>query len=119
MCRLTTSNAVQLVASTSLAVFGHHPSTLGNLLVRLALSPDTTSTSTAVRHALLAYSSLHLHHVNTQAFELKTSAIRALTTPSRGPVGRAEAIQRIAAGMLLLSFEVGDPYSTHDGVDTC
>ncbi|TDZ17623.1 hypothetical protein Cob_v009635 [Colletotrichum orbiculare MAFF 240422] len=92
-------------ASKSLTILGHAPVALGNVLVRLALA-STTSSATAVLKALLAFSALHRYGVVTQAVELKISAIKALSSASATHGGNIEAMQHVAAGMLLSSFEI-------------
>ncbi|KAF2819389.1 hypothetical protein CC86DRAFT_431983 [Ophiobolus disseminans] len=93
-------------SSASLATFGHDATTLGNILVRIALEEKTTSTA-AVLQALLALSSLHRYGLQPQAVELKIAALRSLAEESAAPsLGAKETIQHTAAGMLLCSFEV-------------
>lgn len=96
---------VKNVASRSLTTFGYAPTELGDALIRIALSGHTTS-ATAVFNAIIAFSAIHRNDVNVQAGELKIAAIKALTAASGGEIGTTEAIQHIAAGMLLLSYEV-------------
>lgn len=67
---------------------------------------DSSPSSTAVRQAVLGLSSLHRYGVQTQAFEFKISAIKSLKAASFTNIGAAEALQHIAAGMLLCSFEI-------------
>jgi hypothetical protein len=67
---------------------------------------DSSPSSTAVRQALLGLSSLHRYGVQAQAFEFKISAINSLKAASFTSIGAAEALQHIAAGMLLCSFEI-------------
>ncbi|KAI4867611.1 hypothetical protein F4820DRAFT_467503 [Hypoxylon rubiginosum] len=95
----------QFTASQSLTTFGHDPTKVGNILLRVALTSDTPS-AIAVLKSLLALSSLHRYGVQTQAVELKISALKALAAASEGNLGTKEAIQHIAAGMLLCSFEI-------------
>lgn len=78
---------------------------MGEVLARLALAEDTPS-AVAVLYSLLALSSLHRYGVQTQAAELKILALRALAAASKGDINSKEAIQHVAAGMLLCSFEV-------------
>ena len=73
--------------------------------MRMALTGDTPSTA-AVRNSLLALSSLHRYGVQEQAFKFKISSLRALATTSMSDLTDVEAIQHVAAGMLLCSFEV-------------
>ncbi|KAI0844099.1 fungal-specific transcription factor domain-containing protein [Daldinia vernicosa] len=95
----------QYTASRSLAIFGHDPIDLGNLLIRIALASDTTS-ALAVLQSLLALSSLHRHDVHSQAVELKISALKSLSAAAGNQLGTTEAVQHVAAGMLLCSFEI-------------
>ncbi|KAI5854500.1 hypothetical protein GGS23DRAFT_590628 [Durotheca rogersii] len=95
----------QYAASHSLATFGYDPHSLGNVLTRIALASNTPS-ATAVLHSLLALASLHRHGVQAQAVELKISALKALSSVSADQIGTMEAIQHVAAGMLLCSFEI-------------
>lgn len=81
---------------------------LGNVLLRIALTSDTTS-STALLQSLLALSSLHRHDVHLQAAELKIAALKSLGAVMGSDIGTKEAIQHVAAGMLLCSFEVKTP----------
>lgn len=87
-------------------MFGHDPAGLGSVLVRLALASDTAP-ATALLKSLLAFSALHRHGVNSQAIELKISALKYLGAASNPNISTAEAMQHIATGMLLCSFEVG------------
>ncbi|KAK6957465.1 hypothetical protein Daesc_000251 [Daldinia eschscholtzii] len=96
---------VQYTASQSLAVFGHDPVDLGNLLIRISLASETTSAVAALQ-SLLALSSLHRHDVHSQAVELKISALKSLAAAAGSHFGTTEAAQHVAAGMLLCSFEV-------------
>ncbi|XXH02444.1 hypothetical protein Hte_008819 [Hypoxylon texense] len=95
----------QFTASQSLTTFGHDPTKVGNILLRVALTSETPS-AIAVLKSLLALSSLHRYGVQTQAIELKISALKALATASESSLGTKEAIQHVAAGMLLCSFEI-------------
>ncbi|KAK1760131.1 fungal-specific transcription factor domain-containing protein [Echria macrotheca] len=100
----------QLAASRSLAILGHDPAELGDALIRTALADGgrNTPSAKAVLLALLAFSSLHRQGVHGQAFELKIAALRALgVVGSAGrPIGMVEAVQHVAAGMLMCSFEI-------------
>ncbi|KAL4770352.1 fungal-specific transcription factor domain-containing protein [Aspergillus nidulans var. acristatus] len=99
------SALVEHTASRALAVLGHDPISISNILIPLALV-DSSPSSTAVRQALLGLSSLHRDGVQAQAFEFKISAIKSLKAASHTNIGAAEALQHIAAGMLLCSFEI-------------
>ncbi|KAI0111430.1 fungal-specific transcription factor domain-containing protein [Daldinia grandis] len=95
----------QSTASQSLAIFGHDPIDLGNLLIRISLANDTTS-ALAVLQSLLALSSLHRHDVHSQAVEFKISALKSLSDAAGNQFTTTEAVQHVAAGMLLCSFEI-------------
>ncbi|KAJ5570289.1 uncharacterized protein N7459_009719 [Penicillium hispanicum] len=75
-------------ASASLTTFGHDPKGVGAVVIRMALVNDSPSAKA------------------TQAAELKISAINALIAASKSDIGPIEAIQHVAAGMLLCSFEI-------------
>ncbi|KAL4815438.1 fungal-specific transcription factor domain-containing protein [Aspergillus spinulosporus] len=96
---------VEHTASRALAVLGHDPMRISSILIPMALV-DSSPSSTAVRQALLGLSSLHRYGVQAQAFEFKISAIKSLKAASYANIGAAEALQHIAAGMLLCSFEI-------------
>ncbi|KAI1771736.1 fungal-specific transcription factor domain-containing protein [Hypoxylon cercidicola] len=96
----------QSTASQSLAIFPHDPANLGSVLVRIALTNSDTNSANAVQRALLALASIHRHNVYSQAVELKISALKALAAASKDDIGTEEAIQHVAAGMLLCSFEI-------------
>ncbi|KAL2194434.1 fungal-specific transcription factor domain-containing protein [Corynascus similis CBS 632.67] len=91
-------------ASKSLAIFGRDPTELGNVLMRIALVKNTAS-ATALFRSILAFSSLHRHGIHSRAIELKISAIKALAAASGSSLDAVEAMQHVAAGMLLSSFE--------------
>ncbi|AEO64645.1 uncharacterized protein THITE_2086135 [Thermothielavioides terrestris NRRL 8126] len=97
----------QHAASRSLATFGYGPTDLGNTLIRIALNGgNSTPSATAVLQGILAFSALHRHDVYSQAIELKISAIETLSTASDSNISTAEAMQHVATGMLLCSFEI-------------
>ncbi|KAL2133151.1 hypothetical protein VTI74DRAFT_2812 [Chaetomium olivicolor] len=73
--------------------------------MRIALAKNTAS-ATALFRGILALSSLHRHGVHSQAIRLKISAIKALAAASGNPMDAIEAMQHVAAGMLLCSFEI-------------
>lgn len=101
----STRFAVRHAASKSLAIFGRDPTELGNVLMRIALVKNTAS-ATALFRSILAFSSLHRHGIHSRAIELKISAIKALAAASGSSLDAVEAMQHVAAGMLLSSFEV-------------
>ncbi|PLB49745.1 hypothetical protein P170DRAFT_456280 [Aspergillus steynii IBT 23096] len=95
----------QCTASRSLTTFGHDPTSVGNLLIRMCLTSNTPS-ATAVLHSMLALSSLHLYGLQDQAGQLKLSALKALAAASWIDIGPMAAAQHVATGMLLCSFEI-------------
>ncbi|PYH88132.1 hypothetical protein BO71DRAFT_392147 [Aspergillus ellipticus CBS 707.79] len=95
----------QTTASQCLTTFGHDPTDIGNLLMRIALVNDSSSAA-AVLRSILALSSLHRDGLHPQAADHKISALRALVTASNSSISTMEAAQHVAAGMLLLSFEI-------------
>ena len=101
------TDAVQHTASRALAILGHDPTALGNVLIRLALASNTSSAK-AVRECLLAFSALHRHSLHAQAMESKIVGLSLLkcNIESGSDIDTLAVIQHVAAGMLLLSFEV-------------
>ncbi|KAL2854589.1 hypothetical protein BJX68DRAFT_30323 [Aspergillus pseudodeflectus] len=67
---------------------------------------NNSPSSTAVLRGLLALASIHRYGLQPQGFELKISAIKALGEASHSAIGPAEALQHVAAGILLCSFEI-------------
>jgi len=96
---------VQCIASRSLTTFSHDPEDVGNILLRVAVSDDSTSGQAALQ-ALLAFSSLHRYGLQSHAAELKISALTTLVAASKNDIGAKEVIQHIATGMLMCSIEV-------------
>jgi hypothetical protein len=88
-----------------LTTFGQDPGELGNVIIRIAVGSNSPSSSALLR-SLLALSSLHRYGVQSQALELKISSLKALAAASHADLGTKEAIQHVATGMLLCSFEV-------------
>jgi hypothetical protein len=79
---------------------------MGNMLMRIAFTNSTPS-ALAVLRSLLALSSLHRYGVQEQALEFKLASLKALAESAAAEVsGTREVIQHVAAGMMLLSFEV-------------
>ncbi|RYP12905.1 hypothetical protein DL765_007121 [Monosporascus sp. GIB2] len=72
---------VSRVASASLAPFGHDATSLGNILVRIALERETASAA-AVLQALLAFSSPPRYGSHSQAAELKLAALSSFAEGS-------------------------------------
>ncbi|RAQ61433.1 hypothetical protein COH20_003699 [Aspergillus flavus] len=99
------TSSVESTASKALATLAHDSPSLGRTILRMALTNDSAS-SAAVREALLAFASVHRHGLQSQGIEFKVSAIRALGKASHTNIGVAEALQHVAACMLLCAFEI-------------
>ncbi|KAL2862299.1 Zn(II)2Cys6 transcription factor [Aspergillus lucknowensis] len=100
-------------ASRSLTILGYDPRLVGEIIIRMALANDSPS-STAVRRSLLGLASLHRHGLQSYAIEFKVSAITALNAATRTNISSAEALQHVAAGMLLCSFEIHEASCTSE-----
>ena len=74
----------------------------------MALS-DSSLTAKAVMQSVLAVSSLHRFGPGSQAINLKESALRTLAESLASGIDTKVALQHIAAGMLLCTFEVTTP----------
>ncbi|PWY68969.1 hypothetical protein BO94DRAFT_299621 [Aspergillus sclerotioniger CBS 115572] len=94
----------QCTASRCMTTFGHDPTDLGNLLLRMALGDSPSAV--AVLRGILALSSLHRDGLQSQAGRLKISALRALVAAPKADISTTEAAQHVAAGMLLCSFDI-------------
>lgn len=95
--------AVKSSVSASLTTFAGKP--VGDLIMRIALSGSTPSV-VAVQRAMLALSYVFHYGAGIQAEQLKISALRALITSSGMSLSSKNAVQHVAAGMLLCVFEV-------------
>jgi hypothetical protein len=87
------------------ATFGRHATDIRNILLRMSLS-DGSLTTKAVMQSMLAVSSLHRFEPRPQAINLKLFALRTLAESLVAGIDTREALQHIAAGMLLCTFEV-------------
>ncbi|KAK7961616.1 uncharacterized protein PG986_002441 [Apiospora aurea] len=94
------------VASRSLSTFGQDAVQLGHILLRIAHAGDGTSFGSAVQQSLLAFSSAHRHGAHSRGSEHKIAALKAMADISGCEIGTAEAVQHVAAGMLLCSYEM-------------
>ncbi|KAH7175023.1 fungal-specific transcription factor domain-containing protein [Fusarium flagelliforme] len=95
-----------LVGFTSVGTFSVDPTSMRNLLMRMALS-NNTPTSRAILYAMLAVSSLHRDGIQSQAVRYKIASISALAASTRDMSwGRSEAAAQVAASMLLSSSEI-------------
>ncbi|KAH8900823.1 hypothetical protein GQ53DRAFT_131017 [Thozetella sp. PMI_491] len=81
-----------------------HRRFVGNIS-RLALT-DFSDSSRAVLQALLAIASLHRYGLCAETIKLQSAALRLLKDSAQLGLSDSEAIQHIAAGMLLCSFEI-------------
>ncbi|OJD13649.1 hypothetical protein AJ78_05906 [Emergomyces pasteurianus Ep9510] len=102
---MTNGGVVRTTASRALSTLSGDSVKLGNILIRMALASASPS-ATAVWQAMLGLSSLHRYGLQGQAIEFKIAAIKALAAASNSHIGAVEAIQHVAAGMLLCSFEI-------------
>ncbi|CAM1505988.1 Fc.00g116250.m01.CDS01 [Cosmosporella sp. VM-42] len=101
------------IAASALSTFGHDQAELSELLIRMSFS-DNTSSSNAVLQAILALSSVHWEGHQNHAALLKIGALRALrVSSSNRDMGRKEAMQHVAAGMILCSLEIQKPTETY------
>ena len=71
----------------------------------MATSDGAPSTK-AVMQSLLAFSSMHRFESQSQTTKLKLAAVRSLYTSLGNGMDRQEALQHVAAGMLLSILEV-------------
>lgn len=91
----------------SLVTFGDTTLDIRNIIMSMAIA-QPKDIGSALLHALLAFSSLRRHGPCRQALQLKISALHSLSASvGKHPLVEAEALQHIAASMLLLSYEVG------------
>jgi hypothetical protein len=90
------------------ATFGRHATDIRNILLRMSLSDGSLATK-AVMQSMLAVSSLHRFGPRPQAINLKLSALRSLAESLMTGIDTKGALQHIAAGMLLCTFEVTPP----------
>lgn len=95
--------AVESRVSGSLTALGAEP--VGNFILRIALSGNSPSV-VAVQQAMLALSYLCRYGAGLQAERLKLSALRALITSAGTGMTSENAVQHVAAGMILCLFEV-------------
>lgn len=100
-------SAVVSTAHSLLAVFAPDPSDLTGLLVRLALSDNSTS-STAVLHAALALAALHKYGAQTDIYAFKDRALQTLlgSCSPDNAANKGMVAQHMAASMLLCHLEM-------------
>lgn len=95
--------AVESCVSGTLTTFGEEP--VGSFILRIALSGNSLSI-VAVQQAILALSYLFRYGAGLQAEKLKLSGLRALITSAGNGMSSEDAVQHVAAGMILCLFEV-------------
>ncbi|KAH8647958.1 fungal-specific transcription factor domain-containing protein [Xylariales sp. PMI_506] len=100
----------QLVDSASLATYGQDPQEFRKILLRMATSNGAPSTI-AVMKSLLAFSSMHRFGPHIETTKFKLAAIRSLSTSLSHSMEKYEAMQHIAAGMLLCLLEAQEDTS--------
>ena len=98
---------VETTLATSLRAAYHDRKGLRSALIRMALTDNSTA-STAVLHALFAFSAAasHRHNVRIQAEKHKFLAIQALRKSAFSGIDATMISQHMAANMLLCSSEV-------------
>jgi hypothetical protein len=92
------------VASAALLTFGEDYTALRNTIIRMAFSRPSTA-ATAVLRSILALSSLHRHGYQPQAVKYRGAALRAMRESVHEGIDGHEAVQHIAAGMMLGCYE--------------
>ncbi|KAF5624539.1 hypothetical protein F52700_9708 [Fusarium sp. NRRL 52700] len=97
------------LAHHSLVTFSTATASIRDALMRMAMVNNSASSS-ALLHAMLAYSSLHHHGLSEAALEFKVQALHLLSNSAEdGELSLANASQHVAASMLLGSFETLRP----------
>jgi len=104
--------AVIYTASSTLAIFDPDKEEFLSMLLRLALS-DNSTPSVAVLQSALALSSLHRHGLQVDAYRLKLRALRTLVSSAKECLENSTIIQHIAADMILCHFEVFCNFVVH------
>ncbi|KAF5605656.1 hypothetical protein FPCIR_348 [Fusarium pseudocircinatum] len=97
------------LAHLSLVTFSTTPAGIRDALMRMAMTSNSASSS-ALLHAMLAYSSLHHYGMSEAALKFKVQALHLLSTSAEdGQLSLVNASQHVAASMLLGSFETLRP----------
>ncbi|KAG7405113.1 hypothetical protein Forpe1208_v014888 [Fusarium oxysporum f. sp. rapae] len=97
------------LAHLSLVTFSTTSAGIRDALMRMAMV-DNSLSSSALLHAILAYSSLHHHGLGETALKFKVQALHLLSTSAEdGEFSLVNASQHVAASMLLGLFETLRP----------
>ncbi|KAF4972586.1 hypothetical protein FSARC_859 [Fusarium sarcochroum] len=92
-------------ASYSITSFGHDALRTRDVLIRMAVS-DITLSSTAVTKSALALASFHRDNASYSAGRLKGAALRMLSDSTRGSISITDSACHIAAGMIFCTLEI-------------
>ncbi|OBS24335.1 hypothetical protein FPOA_04880 [Fusarium poae] len=92
-------------ASYSISTFGKDAHRVPEILIRMALS-DKTPSSTAVLRSSLALASFHRDEALVSTAKSKVAALRALAESTQGFIGVSDSACHIGAGILLSSLEI-------------
>jgi hypothetical protein len=92
-------------ASYSITSFGHNAPRVRELLIRIALS-DFSPSSTAVLKSALALASFHRNDPLQATAQYKIAALRKLAESTQGRISVTDSACHIAAGMILSTLEV-------------
>jgi hypothetical protein len=92
-------------ASYSTITFGKDAQRVPGIIIRMALS-DKTPSSTAVLRSCLALASFHRDNALQTTARSKIAALRALSESTQGFIGVNESVCHIAAGIILCTLEV-------------
>ncbi|KAH7147459.1 fungal-specific transcription factor domain-containing protein [Fusarium sp. MPI-SDFR-AT-0072] len=92
-------------ASYSITSFGHDAPRVRELLIQIALS-DLSPSSTAVLKSALALASFHHENPLQATAQYKVAALRKLAESTQGRISVTDSACHIAAGMILSTLEI-------------
>ncbi|KAK2668247.1 Short-chain dehydrogenase/reductase SDR [Fusarium oxysporum f. sp. vasinfectum] len=92
-------------ASYSITSFGHDAPRVRELLIQIALS-DLSPSSTAVLKSALALASFHRENPLQATAQYKVAALRKLAESTQGRISVTDSACHIAAGMILSTLEI-------------
>ncbi|CVL11736.1 uncharacterized protein FPRN_14888 [Fusarium proliferatum] len=92
-------------ASHSITSFGHDAPRVRELLIQIALS-DFSPSSTAVLKSALALASFHRANSPQTTAQYKVAALRKLSESTQGRISVIDSACHIAAGMILSTLEI-------------
>ena len=98
------------MASAALLTFGEDYTALRNTIICMAFSRPSAA-ATAVLRSILALSSLHRHGYQPQAVRYRGSAVLAMRESVYQGIDGHDAVQHIAAGMMLGCYEASKQQS--------